>query len=380
MVNRKMFYAALFAGLSLGVMAQQEPGQGAVPEAEVSTQQAISEEQDVMSMIKDCLVKDGKKYNNIEMQEGENIRKNGELFFISIGTGTIEAPRSHRQFAASRVAAYNKAMLAAKRNMVEHLKDAIQTETEHMYAEGSFSAPSSAEQPKPDDSSTLGKIHRLINAKLDKALRAEGIDPDKASKAALAKAAKNKLKEESFSKLIAATAQAYVCGMQVYKSFEYSPANKKGQIGVITIWSPKLQKMAEAMLGNGTVPSEMPKRPIFQQIPSDPAVLLTTFGVQQKVNENGNLVLVSFGQEGAITDSPSSANAAYRKAQLNAMAGIREFAGENVAVLSDGMNAESFAEFENAADEYNNSSLYQEKIKAVAGKQSIRFPVNIFTE
>ena len=193
MVNRKMFYAALFAGLSLGVMAQQEPGQGAVPEAEVSTQQAISEEQDVMSMIKDCLVKDGKKYNNIEMQEGENIRKNGELFFISIGTGTIEAPRSHRQFAASRVAAYNKAMLAAKRNMVEHLKDAIQTETEHMYAEGSFSAPSSAEQPKPDDSSTLGKIHRLINAKLDKALRAEGIDPDKASKAALAKAAKNKL-------------------------------------------------------------------------------------------------------------------------------------------------------------------------------------------
>ena len=125
------------------------------------------------------------------------------------------------------------------------------------------------------------------------------------------------------------------------------------------------------MLVGGTIPNGIPKKPIAQQIPTDKVVLLTTFGVQQKLNENGELVLVAFGQEGAVSSSQTSANAASRKAQLNAFAAIREFAGENVSVGSDMLNAETTTEYENAAEEYKNSSAFAEKIKATAAKMKI---------
>lgn len=364
MFIQKMLGAAFFAGISLCVMAQQEPGAADAPEATVATEATIAEEKDVQTMIDEYLASKG-------WSEGENTKKNGEKFFISIGRGVVQAPRSHRNFAASRVAAFNKAMLDAKRNMAEYLELSITTETTKAYSEGSFPQPPAVDPQEPDQSSLMGKIQTLIHAKLDKALREEGIDPQAADKEALAEAAKKQLSSESYSKFISTAAQASICGLQVCNSFEYTPANSKGEIGVIAIWSPKLQKMAEVMLVGGAIPTGIPKKPIAQQIPKDPTVLLTTFGVQQKLDENGNLVLVSFGQEGAISNSPTSANAATRKAQMNAYAAIREFAGENVAVGTDMLNAESTTEYENAAEEYADASAFQEKIKATAAKMNI---------
>lgn len=364
MINKKMLGVALLAGVSICAMGQQEPGTAATPEATVATQPAIAEEKDVQTMIDEYLASKG-------WREGENTKKNGEKFFIAVGRGVVQAPRSDRNFAASRVAAYNKAMLDAKKNMAEYLEILIKTETTKAYSEGSFPPPPSANPQNPDESSMGAKIRMLIHAKLDKALRAECIDPQKAEKEALAQAAKKQLTSESYAKFISTAAQAYVCGLQVCNSFEFTPANKKGEIGVIAIWSPKLQKMAEVMLVGGAVPNGIPKRPIAQQIPSDPVVLLTTFGVQQKLDENGQLVLVAFGQEGAITNSPTAANAASRKAKLNAFAAIREFAGESVAVGSDMLNAETTTEYENAAEEYNNASAFREKVKATAARMNI---------
>ena len=154
--------------------------------------------------------------------------------------------------------------------------------------------------------------------------------------------------------------------MQVMCSFEGVPSGKKGEIGVVAIWSPKLQAMARSISRGGKLPSGVGKRPIKEQIPADRKVLLSTFGVQQKIDENGNLVLVSFGQAGAVTDSPQSANAARNKAKMQAMAAIREFAGESVAVTTDAINAESVEEFENAAESYEDVSAYSQKVKAVA--------------
>lgn len=372
MKRKHLLGTMLLLGLSIGAIAQQEPGPAptteqqdaaTAPEATIPTQATI-EDKNVQSMIDEFLAKEG-------WTEGENKKTDGSIFVISIGIGTIQAPRSNRHFPASRVAAFNKAMLAAKRNMAEYLQILIKTETEKVYSEGVFPPPPTANPQNPDESSTLAKIQKLIHAKLDNALRAEGIDPDKAKKEELARAAKKELSSESYSKLINSAAQSYICGMQVCNSFESTPANKKGEIGVIAIWSPKLQKMAEVMLVGGTVPNGIPKQRLIEQIPNDPTILLTTFGVQQKLDEYGRLTLVAFGQEGAITDSTTSANAAVRKAQMNAQAAIREFAGENVAVGSMTLNAESVTEFENAEEEYSNSSAMREKIKATAEKMNI---------
>ena len=154
--------------------------------------------------------------------------------------------------------------------------------------------------------------------------------------------------------------------MQVKCSFEGVPAGEKGQIGVVAVWSPKLQAMARSLSLGGKLPSGVGKRPIKDQIPADKEVLLSTFGVQQKIDENGNLVLIGFGQAGAVSDSPTSANAARNKAKMQAMAAIREFAGESVAVETAALNAESVEEFENAAESYEDVSAYRQNVEAVA--------------
>ena len=209
-------------------------------------------------------------------------------------------------------------------------------------------------------------MKRLIVAKIDKALREEGLDPDKAEREALERAAKKQLNSDFYKKVISTAAKAEITGMQVMCSFEGVPAGGKGQIGVVAIWSPKLQAMAQSISRGTKLPAGVGKRPIKDQIPNDKKVLLSTFGVQQKIDEYGNLVLVAFGQAGAVSESPQSANAARNKAKMQAMAAIREFAGETVAVTTDAMNAESVEEFENAAASYEDVSAYSQKIKAVA--------------
>ncbi len=363
-MNKRVKTVLLALGISImpyAVWANQEPGK-VPPEAEVSTEANIDDYEDINVTIENYLNEKG-------WVKGENTKQNGDSFYIAVGTGVIQANSSNRHFPASRVAAYNKAMLAAKQQMVNYIGMSIQSSTASVYSEGEFPQPP---VPQPDESSMLYKIKKLIHAKLDKALRAEGIDPDKAKKEELEQAMKKQLSSESYAKFISTSAQAYVCGMQAYRVFETTPANSKGQIAVIAIWSPKLQQMAETLQTGSSMPKGMPKKSIKEQIPKAPEALLLTFGVQQKLNEKGELVLVAFGQEGARTDSPRSANAAYSKAYTNAVAAIREFAGENVATATDILNAETTEEFENAAEEYNNTSAFREKITAIAAKMEIK--------
>lgn len=353
-----LFVLALFC---VNANAQQEPGATPPPEADIQTTPTIVDDKNARTLMDNFLNAKG-------WIEGENKKKGGN-FFLAAGVGVIQAPRGDRNYIASRVAAYNKAMLDAKKQMAEYLSITIQTETVKAYSEGRFDSPESVDNA--GESSMLAKIKQLVHAKLDDALRAKGIDPDKGDKKEIEKALAKELNSESYRKMISTAASAYVQGMQVHTSFEYTPANKKGEIGVITIWSDKLQRMAESMTTGAKPPAGMPKKPLGEQIPSDPAVLLTTFGVQQKLDEDGNLVLVAFGQEGALTDSPASANAANSKAQMNAQAAIREFAGESVAVATDMLNAETTKEYEDNTASYENANAFSERIQAQAGAMNI---------
>ena len=101
-------------------------------------------------------------------------------------------------------------------------------------------------------------------------------------------------------------------------------------------------------------------------------MLLSTFGIQQKVNEKGDYVLVSYGQSGARNDSSRSAQAAYDKAALQARAQIRQFAGETVSVSEAQDQAEETLEYDNGAlPDYNDSSSYEQYQQSVAAKMKI---------
>lgn len=345
---------AAFAATTLCAAYAQEASQPS-PEDAVGNEAAV-EEKSVQDIVNEYL--EAKGWN-----EGENSKKDGSRFYVAVGYGAIQAPIDSRSYSDSRVNAYNKAMLDAKAKMAEYLEISIRTETEHDYAEGGFGGNEATET---DETSLTSKLKRLIHAKIDDALREEGIDPDAADRAARERIAKKQLNSDFYKKVISTAAKAEIMGMQVACSFEGVPSGKKGEIGVVAIWSDKLQSMAMSIGRGGKLPSGVGKRPVKEQIPADKKVLLSTFGVQQKIDENGNLVLVAFGQAGAVSDSLQSANAARNKAKMQAMAAIREFAGESVAVTADAVNAENVEEFANAAEEYEDVSAYSQKIKAVA--------------
>lgn len=356
----KFIHATITAAFVAAACLCPAPAQETAPEATVGNEAAV-EQISVREMIDSYLAAKG-------WNEGENTKGNSK-FFVSIGIGVIQAPIDHRGFIQSRVNAYNKAMLQAKAQMAEYLGVAIASETAHDYSEGNFDAPQSASETSGEDEVTA-KLKKLFIAKLDNALRAEGVDPN-ADKAAAEAAAKKLLASDQYRKTISSLAKAEIVGMQVCCSFEGVPKGKKGEIGVIAIWSPKLQAMASAMSNGSALPDGVGKKPVKEQIPADKAVLLSTFGVQQKIDENGSLVLVSYGQAGAATASAQSANAAYDKARMNAMAALREFAGETVAVANDSVQAESVEEFENAAETYEDASAFSQKVKATAAAMKI---------
>ena len=347
--------AALAATTFCAAYAQESS-----PEDAVANEAAV-EPKSVHDMVDEYL--DAKGFS-----EGENSKKDGSSFYVAVGYGVIQAPLDNRGYTDSRVNAYNKAMLDAKAKMAEYLEIAIRTETEHDYSEGNWGG---SETAGDDELSIDAKIKRLIMAKLDKELATEGLLPDETNAESRERAAKKRLNSDFYKKVISSAAKAEITGMQVMCSFEGVPAGNKGEIGVVAIWSPKLQAMAQSISRGGKLPAGVGKKPIKEQIPTDKKVLLSTFGVQQKIDEDGRLVLVAFGQAGAVTDSPQSANAARNKAKMQAMAAIREFAGETVAVTSDAVNAENVEEYANAAEEYENVSAYQERISAVAEAMKI---------
>ena len=350
---RKLVFAA--ACVAMGMVMAQEPAPA--PEAMAQEKCAI-EEKDVDTMMDEFISSKG-------WNEGLNTKPDGSKFFIAKGSGVIQAPRNSQQYISSRVNAFNKAMLEAKKAMVEYLGVDIVTETQKAYAEGS------AVNPKPTEAQEVaGKLKQFLFAKINKKLAEEGIDPIKnpaAAKAALGK----QLNSEQYKKMISTMARAQVLGFQACCTFEGTPSDGKGEIGVVAIWSPKLQAMAASIVTGAPVPPVGAKRPIRDQISSDPATLISTFGVQQRIDETGDLVLVAFGQAGGVSESKMSGKAAQTKARQNAMAAIREFAGEQVAVATDTLEAESTEEFENGAEVYENESSMKEKIAATAARMNI---------
>ena len=313
--------------------------------------------------------------------EGANQNKNG-LFMVQVGIGAIQAPPGHPSYNDARVRAFDKAMLDAKAKLAKSLEEEISVAVETAYVEppkemkGPEQEMAKAIADMPDDS-ILGKATTLIKKKLDNALKEEGYDADAAKAAGQSKVDELRAKleavssKDSFKKSTRAGATSAISGAQAFYTVEVVKG-KRAEIGVVLIWSPKLGEMASSLVTGKAVAGTKAKAPIREQITKDSRVLLSTFGIQQKVNEKGDYVLVSYGQSGARNDSSRSAQAAYDKAALQARAQIRQFAGETVSVSEAQDQAEETLEYDNGAlPDYSDSSSYEQYQQSVAAKMKI---------
>ena len=330
---------------------------------------AVEETKDASTLLTEYLESKG-------WTQGANQNKGG-TFIVQTGIGAIQAPPGHPSYNDARVRAFDKAMLDAKAKLAKSLEEEISVAVETAYVEppkemkGPEQQLAKAMADMPDDS-IFGKAKTLLHKKLDNALKEEGYDADAAKAAGQAKVEELRAKlnlvssKDSFKKSVRAGATSAISGAQAFYTIEVVKG-KRAEIGVVLIWSPKLGEMAASMVTGRPVRNVKPKTSIREQIVQDKKVLLSTFGIQQKINEKGAYVLVSYGQSSARNDSSRSAQAAYDRAALQARAQIRQFAGETVAISEAQDQAEETLEYDNGAlPDYNDSSSYEQYQKAVA--------------
>ena len=286
--------------------------------------------------------------------EGTNI-KNGRLFVVEKGVGAIQAKADSPSYNDARVRAFDKAMLDAKAKLAEYLETEIATAANYSYVEPPMGDKTADQElaeaiaNQPEDS-ILGKAKLLVHKKLDNLLKKEGYDANAARAQGKAKADEIKAKlatvtgKAPYKKMVRNVAQTVLSGAQAFYTVEVTKGSRS-EIGVVLIWSPKLAEMASSLVTGKAIAGAKPKTAVKNQINKDLDVLLTTFGVQQKIDENGEYVLVAFGQSGARNRNSASVNMAKAKARQNAQAMIRSFAGETVAYSMAQDQAEETLDF-----------------------------------
>lgn len=357
----KHLLMAVAAATALGLTFAQEAATPITTEPVKTTVATTQiEEKSVQDMIDEFLASRG-------WQGGRNLTKNGEIFHIASATAPLKAPINSHQYISDRMNAFNQAMLNAQAIMLESLAKDIESSTLHSYQEGEFPSEEAIKEAQ-NTTSIMGKVQALIRAKLDAALREEGVDPYAADTAKAQEAAKKLLLSSAFSKTIKSGAQAYLNGVRVVQTFEGTETGKKGQIGVIVMWSQKSQQMSEAIITGIPVHTANANKKIIEQIPRDPKQLLGRFGVEQMIDEEGDLVLVSFAQAGGKSESAYAEQGARARAKEHADALLREFAGQQFTRATDTLEASTIEEFENDVEEYNDTSAFAQKTTATAEK------------
>ena len=348
-----------------------------VPVEEMSSDAAIVQEKDTDTVLQEYL--DSRP--NGGWKEGVNHNKNG-IFVVEKGIGAIQGKPDSVSYNDSRSRAFDKAMMDAKAKLAEFLENEISMAASYSYVEppigGSTAERELAETiaNQPSDS-IIGKAKMLVSKKLDNLLRKEGYDVDAAKAGGKAREAELKAKiaavqgKETFQKVIKSCSSTVLSGAQAFYTVEIIKGGR-AEIGVILVWSPKLAEMASSLVNGRSVSRTTPKKPIKEQINKDPDTLLTAFGVQQKIDENGEYVLVAFGQAAARSSNSASANMARTKARQNAQAMIRSFAGETIAHNMAQEQAEETLDFgEGTVPDYRDQSSAERIIKAASAKMSI---------
>ncbi|MDP6890570.1 MAG: hypothetical protein QF471_04510 [Phycisphaerales bacterium] len=343
----------------------------ATAQDQASTESGGSEvvQEDCQSKVDAFLAKKG-------WSEGPN--KGGKLQ-ISVGTAAIRAKPGKRGYLNARKIAFTRALLDAKKQMSEYLGQSISRTMTESVVEPDESAQwkdieaANAAASEPVDLSLFDKGMMLLHNELDQELASRDIDtstPEGQAKAETV--AKALLADRRFSDAISTMARNEVAGLTAFKTFECQPSSSQGEIYVVCAYTEKTRQMASAMLGRGGGPSKKEagkKPPLREQLPG-PDQLACTYGVQQRVDENGNVCVVAFGHGVPKTKSRDSMKTARRKAKVAADGAIRSFAGEMVGVSSSLDSAESFQEFADAAGNessiYENAESFQEVTNTVA--------------
>lgn len=283
--------------------------------------------------------------------------------YVVIGLSTIDVAPTDKNFQLYRINAYNKAMLEAKSEVAKYFSQEISTRASHVLIE-----PKSAERIKAEAESEAGisptiidKAVALVNKKLDNALEKEGITLESKKAEPIIE---DLINESSYLNAVKSIAKSQVGALVTSKIFE-----QDGEIVVVAYYSDNTKLLAGAINGRGDVPKVKPRKgePIRDWIKKlKLSQLYSSMGIQMTSDEDGNIVILSYGQSKARSKSATSKNMAYEKAVLEADQYIRNFAGETVVYAGEKEMMENSKEYLDNAVEMALDDSMKKKIETQA--------------
>jgi hypothetical protein len=313
--------------------------------------------------------------------EGRN--PNGMI--VVVGKASLPCGSDSDKFDECRRQAYLEAMFGAKKELVKYLSLEVSASMSSMYSEGDIlkQMAQTRSQNVSQQPGLVQKVALLCNSYIEEELKERGVDFGQAQTAqadaerqrAIEMARKEAEQLQSsaeFKSAVEACAMAEVSAIQAYRTFEYIAPGAKGSIAVVAIYSEKSGQFQQAFLGRGDAPSGAPKEAISKWAQSQGAgSLLYTFGPQPRVNENGELVLVAFGQSTPIGSSERQLDAAESKARINAERDAREFFGGMVQSQEQQIEASTLKDFADSTSAFQSQSSYQAAIASRAERLSM---------
>jgi hypothetical protein len=335
---------------------------------------------------------------------GEFTTSKGSIAFAAKGIATISVDRSKPGFVLSREIAFQKALLEAKKELLTYLETTISADLEKEFSEPSTKRQEIAFEDakiqgielqtadvteKTFGSDLANYANSLTDGAFDKSVAAFADAGDKLLKVEVSKKLIDKgldpsqpidkqvLKEimgaESFKRSIRAVSKSRISGIQVYKTFEALPPGQDGEIAVVIIQSKRTQQLAASIFsGNSKLaPGAVMGKPLRQQIPRDKKVLVGTFGAKFVKDDKNQWCLLSYGQAQPRSKKQRYVNSAMKKAKLNAMAMIRQFAGEMAQSEETKEDSENMTDFVGGTQEIELNEDYVEKIKTSAAAKNI---------
>lgn len=363
------------APVSVSSPAPEAPAQGA-PAGGVTVEYQPDFGTAVASDAKDAADQAEEFLMSKKWTEGRN--PNGMIVFV--GKSSLPCGSEDPKFDECRRQAFDEAMLRAKNELAEYLSMQVAASMSRLYMEGDVvkqlaqaRAAEVAQQP-----GMVEKLALLANSYIDEQLKARGVqfgeenaardEAERQKQVELArKEAEQLLSSKEFRSAVQTAARAEVSALQAYRTFEYLAPGTKGSIAVVAVYSERSGQLQRALLGQGDPPSGAPKQSITDWARAQGAErLLYTFGTQPRVNENGELVLVAFGQATPIGNSEDQLDAAEDIAKLKAVEHARFYLGEMVLADKQQVQASRLKGFSDNTSTYESQSSFRSAVESEA--------------
>ena len=324
---------------------------------------------------------------------GQNFKPNGDEFWMQTGQAQISGPVGGENYINERMNAYEKAILDAKRKILAGMKVEVAREVSYQLlgpeqkAALKAAAPAADKQKiaqyedKRDFGSAVKKSLELLNRDLDQKLKETEPAPAPGSLDQAVEQKKRKVGER-FSDTINASAMSQLYGIRRIFVLDNSPKGSdiKGTVCAAVVYSDTTRRIADAM--HAQDPSLLPATnqpgpPLVMQIPdkSTPEglnALVTTMGVDSRVDENGNYWLISYAIAGPAVDGNTTAQLAARQmAYERARAGLRTYMGE-IATMKSLTDLKSKSDVFGKGDEaYTFNTNFDYQVKSASESASL---------